>query len=119
MKKAATVEEYLADVPEPQKTTLLEVRERIRQAAPPEATEVISYGMPAFYYKGALVGYASFARHCSLFPMNGSLVAQLQLELAKYETSKGTIRFPVDKPLPAALIKKIVKMRVAENEKKR
>ena len=114
--KATTVDEYLAGVPEPARGTLQKLRETIRAAAPKDAIEKISYGMPAFYYKGGLVGYAAFAKHCSLFPMNSSLVKNFEAELAGYKTSKGTIQFPQDKPLPAALVKKIVKARVAENE---
>jgi uncharacterized protein YdhG (YjbR/CyaY superfamily) len=75
--------------------------------------------MPAFKYKGGLVGYAAFSNHCSLFPMNASLVEEFQEELKRYRTSKGTIQFPVDKPLPAALVKKIVRARVKENEQKK
>ena len=70
MKKVNTVEEYLAGVPEPQRSTLEKLRAMIRAAAPKEATEGISYGMPAFKYKGGLVAYASFKCHCSFFPMN-------------------------------------------------
>ena len=112
-------DEYLARVPEPARTTLAKIRAMIRSVVPKEATEAISYGMPAFKYKGALVGFAAFADHCSLFPMNAALIVAFQDELKGYETSKGTIRFPVDKPLPAALVKRIVKARVAENESKK
>ncbi len=108
------MEEYLAGVPEPARTTLNKVRAWIRSAAP-EATEGISYGMPAFRYKGMLVWFAAFSDHCSLFP-GASVVKAFQDELRDDSTSKGTIRFPVDKPLPAALVKKMVKARVAENE---
>ena len=94
-------------VPEPARSTLLKMRAMIRAAAGPEATETISYGMPSFRYKGALVGYAAFAKHCSFFPMNSSLIEQFGEELAGYSTAKGTIRFPLDKPLPAPLVKKI------------
>jgi len=118
MKKAVTVDEYLADFAEPAHGALQKLREMIRAAAPKEATEAIGYGRPAFKYKGPLVGYAAFKEHCSFFPMNGALVEQFQEELKKYKTSKGTIRFSVDKPLPAALVKKLVKARVAENEAK-
>jgi uncharacterized protein YdhG (YjbR/CyaY superfamily) len=117
MKKAATVEEYLAGVPEPARTTLEKMRAMIRAAAPQEATEKISYGMPAFYYKGGLVAYAAFRDHCSFFPMNGGLVAEFAAELAGYETSKGTIRFARERPLPAGLVKKLVRARVAQNER--
>ena len=118
MRKVANVEEYLADVPEPALTTLEKVRAVIRSVVPDEATEYITYGMPAFKYKGPLFAYAAFKEHCSLFPMNASLIERFADELKGYETAKGTIRFPVDKAPPAALIKKLVKARVAENEAK-
>lgn len=118
MKKALTVDEYLAGVPEPARTTLGKLRATIRAAAPKDATEKISYGMPAFYYKGGLVAYAAFKGHCSLFPMDGGITKEFAAELAKYEVAKGTIRFALDKPLPAALVRKIVKARVAKNEAK-
>ncbi len=122
MKKAIsppqTVDEYIERVLEPARTTLSRIRAIIRSAVPPEATEAISYQMPMFKYKGLLCGYAAFANHCSLFPMGSSVIATFQKELAKFETSKGTIRFPVDKPPSAALIRKMVKARVAMNEQK-
>jgi uncharacterized protein YdhG (YjbR/CyaY superfamily) len=114
-----TVDEYLAGVAEPARSTLNRVRATIRSAVPPEATEAISYGMPTFKYKGGLVAFAAFANHCSLFPMSGSVIEALKNELKDYFTSKGTIRFPVDKPLPAALVKKLVKARIAQNERKK
>lgn len=115
-KAPKTVDEYLALVPEPARTTLAKVRATIRAAAPPEATEGISYGMPMFKYKGLLVGFAAFAKHCSLFP-GAAPIAEFHEELKKYPTSKGTIQFPMDNPLPVALVKKLVKARVEENEK--
>ena len=114
-----TVDEYLAGVPEAARGTLNKVRATIRSVVPPEATEALSYGMPAFQYKGALVGYAAFSKHCSFFPMSAALIEAFQDELKDFQTSKGTIRFPVDKPLPAALVKKLVKARVAQNESKK
>jgi uncharacterized protein YdhG (YjbR/CyaY superfamily) len=113
------MDEYLAGVLEPARTTLSKLRAVIRSAVPAETTEGISYGMPAFKYKGPLIAFAAFKQHCSLFPMNAGLVAEFSDELKNYVTSKGTIRFPLDKPPPAALVKKIVKARVAENEAKR
>jgi len=110
-----TVDEYLAAVPEPARSTLLKIRATIRSAAPKEATEKISYGMPSFQYEGGLIGYAAFSKHCSLFPMSAALIDELEDELAPYRTSKGTLRFPVDKPMPASLVKKLVKARVAQN----
>ena len=115
---AKGVEQYLARVPEPARSTLQKVRAAIRAAVPAEATEVISYGMPAFHYKGALVAYAAFKKHCSFFPMNASLIEALGEELRGYRTSKGTLQFPQDKPLPVSLVKKMVKARVAENKAK-
>jgi uncharacterized protein YdhG (YjbR/CyaY superfamily) len=114
-----SVEEYLARLPEPAHSTLEKIRATIRAVVPAEAEEAISYGMPAFRYKGALVGYAAFKDHCSFFPMNSSLITEFEQDLKAYSTAKGTIRFPLDKPLPAALVKKLVKARVADNERKK
>jgi uncharacterized protein YdhG (YjbR/CyaY superfamily) len=108
-----TVDEYLARVPEPARGTLNKIRAAIRSAAPPGATEIISYGMPAFKHKGVLVWFAAFSNHCSLFP-TASMIEKFKSELKGYSPSKGTIQFPTDKPLPAALVKKIVKARVAQ-----
>ena len=97
------------------------MQEAIRAAAPREATETISYRIPAFKSKnGVLVWYAAFSSHCSLFP-TASVIEAFREELKGFSTSKGTIHFPVDKPLPVGLIKKIVKARVneAENKKRR
>lgn len=116
MKATVSVEGYLAGVPEPARTTLEKIRAAIRSAVPAEGTECISYGMPAFRYKGALVCYGAFSDHCSFFPMNSSLVREFSEQLKGFATAKGTIRFAVDKPLSTALIRKMVKLRVAENE---
>jgi len=113
------VEAYLAAVPEPARTTLAKVRAMIRSVVPAEATEGLSYGMPAFRYKGALVGYAAFKDHCSFFPMNATLIDTMKEELKGYRTSKGTLQFPSDKPLPATLLKKMVKARIADNDQKK
>jgi len=112
------VDEYLAGVPEPARSTLTRIRAIIRSAAPPEATEAISYGMPTFKHKGSLLAIAAFSRHCSLFPMSLAVIEKFKNELKGFHTSKGTLQFPMDKPLPAALVKKLVKERVAENERK-
>ncbi len=111
-------DEYLAAVPEPARSTLNKIRAVIRSVAPPEATEAISYGMPPFKYKGVLVWFAAFSNHCSLFP-GASVIEAFKHELRNFQTSKGTIHFPVDKPLSAALVKKLVKARIAENERKK
>ena len=112
------VDEYLAGIPEPARTTLNKVRAVLRSVAPPEATEGISYGIPTFKYKGMLASYAAFPDHCSLFPGAGPTV-EFKNELKNFQTSKGTIRFAPDKPLPATLLKKLVKSRIRENERKK
>jgi uncharacterized protein YdhG (YjbR/CyaY superfamily) len=111
------VDEYLADVPEPARRTLRKVRAAIRSAVPAEATECISYGMPAFKHKGMLVWFAAFSDHCSLFP-TASVIESFKKELKGFSTSKGTIQFPTDKPLPVALVKKLVKARIAQIKSK-
>ena len=110
------VDEYLATVPEDARATLALVRKTIKAAAP-QADEVISYQMPMYKQHGMVVGFAAFKNHCSLFP-GAKAVATYKDELKGYKTSKGTIQFPIGKPLPAALVKKIVKSCVAENEER-
>lgn len=116
--KPKTVDEYLATVPDPARTTLNKVRAAIRSVVPAETTEVISYGIPGFRYKGMVVWYAAFSDHCSLFP-TASVIKQFKEELKDYRISKGTIHFPVDKPLPATLLTRMVKARLAEVEGKK
>jgi uncharacterized protein YdhG (YjbR/CyaY superfamily) len=112
------VDEYLAGVPQPARSTLNKIRVAIRSAVPSEATETISYGIPAFKHKGVLVWFAAFSNHCSFFP-TASVIEAFKNELKGFSTSKGTIHFPTDKPLPAALVKKMVKLRVAQIESKK
>lgn len=116
--RAKTVDEYLAAVPEPARSTLNEIRSTIRSTVPAEATESISYGIPVFKHEGVVVWFAAFRDHCSLFP-GASVIAAFKDELKDCQTSKGTIRFPVDKPLPAELVKKLVRARMAEGKQKR
>jgi len=113
-----SVDEYLAGVPEPARSTLNKIRAAIRSAVPAEATETISYRIPAFKHKKVLVWFAAFSDHCSLFP-TASVIEAFKNELKGFRTSKGTIHFPVDKPLPAALVKRLVKARIAQNERKK
>jgi uncharacterized protein YdhG (YjbR/CyaY superfamily) len=113
---AKNVDEYLAGVPEPGRSTLTKVRAVIRSVAPAETTEVISYGIPTFKYKRGLVALAAFKDHCSFFPMGASVLDAFKEELKEFRVSKGTLHFPLDRPLPAALVKKIVKARIAQNE---
>jgi uncharacterized protein YdhG (YjbR/CyaY superfamily) len=114
----STVEEYLARVPEPARTALKKLREVIRSVVPREATEVISYRIPAFRHNRVLVWYAAFSNHVSVFP-GAAVVAAFKDDLAVFKTSKGTVQFPTDKPLPIALIKRIVKARIEEVERKK
>ncbi len=111
---AIDVDEYLAGVPKEARVTLEKLRKTIKAAAP-MASEVISYQMPMYKHHGMVVGFAAFKDHCSIFPGSAVMDAYKE-ELKVYDTSKGTIRFPANKPLPAALVKKLVKARIAENE---
>ena len=113
-----TVDEYLERVPEAARTTLKKIRTVIRSVAPPEATEGISYGMPTFKYKGMLASFGAFSDHCSLFPGAGPTI-EFKNELKNFQTSKGTVRFAPNKPLPTALLKRLLKARIAENERKK
>ena len=117
MKTYTTVEEYLNDVPADKLAVLEKLRKTIRSVVP-KAEEYISYDMPTFKYYGPLVSYAAFKEHCSLFPWNSTLIKKFAGELKNYKTSKGTIQFTVEKPLPIPLIKKLIKERVKENEEK-
>ncbi|HEY6435368.1 MAG TPA: DUF1801 domain-containing protein [Ignavibacteriaceae bacterium] len=108
------IETYIALQPENVRAALEKMRQVIKTAAP-DAEEVISYGMPAYRYHGMLVYFAGFKNHYSLFPGNASLIAEMAEDLKAYKTSKGTIQFSPDKPLPVGLIKKIVKIRMKEN----
>lgn len=113
-----TIDEYLVRVPEPARSTLNKIRAAIRSAAPAAATEAISYGIPAFKYKGVLIWFAAFSKHCSLFP-TASVIEMFKSDLKGYAISKGTIKFPTDKPLPSALVKKMVKTRVKQIDNKK
>jgi uncharacterized protein YdhG (YjbR/CyaY superfamily) len=110
-----SVEDYLAALPEAPRAALEKLRKTIRAAAP-EATETISYQMPTFKLNGRfLVSYAAFKDHCSLFPASSKVLEALGEELEPYFSGKGTIRFTADKPLPSAVVKKIMKTRIEEN----
>lgn len=108
------VDVFLAKAPQPQRGTLTALAKVIR-AALPAATEGISYGLPCFLLDGkGVAGFAWFKDHCSYFPMSGSVLGTLAKDVAAYEASKGGLRFPVDKALPAGLVKKLIKARLAE-----
>jgi uncharacterized protein YdhG (YjbR/CyaY superfamily) len=107
-----TVDEYLAAAPEPHRSTLTRLRSDLR-ALHPEATETISYGMPAFKQGGkAIAGYAYFKAHCSYFPHSGTVLPAIGDDLAGYEWTKGTLKFPVDQPLPVTLLRSLVETRL-------
>jgi uncharacterized protein YdhG (YjbR/CyaY superfamily) len=115
MVRSADVDRYLAALPEDVRTVLERLRKAIKAAAP-DATETISYQMPAFKDHGRfLVSYAAFKDHCSLFPASYAVMQALGDELQPYLSGKGTLRFTADKPIPAALVKKIVEKRLEEN----
>jgi uncharacterized protein YdhG (YjbR/CyaY superfamily) len=113
-----TGDEYFARLPDSSRSTLKEMRATIRSAVPPEAIETISYGIPAFKHNKVLVWFAAFSNHCSLFP-TAAVIEAFRDELKSFPTSKGTIQFPTNKPLPTALIKKIVRERVVQSERKK
>lgn len=117
MKKAKqqneTIDEYIASFPKNVQEILEEIRQAIRESAP-NAEETISYQIPAFRLNGVLVYFAAFKNHIGFYPTSSGVTA-FKKELSQYKVSKGTIRFPMDKPIPFDLIKKIVKYRVREN----
>lgn len=112
--KAETIDAYLAALGPEQRGALEKLR-RMIQAAAPKAEECISYQLPAFRQDGMLVGFGAGAKHCSFYLMSSSVLEGFEEELEGYDTSKGTIRFPADEPLPATLVRKLVKARLAEN----
>jgi uncharacterized protein YdhG (YjbR/CyaY superfamily) len=114
--RAGVVDKYLASVPEEKRATLEKLRRTIRTVVP-EAEEIIWYQIPTFKFQGKpLVSFAAFKNHCSLFPMSMAIIRAHEDELKSYLTSKGTVRFTSDKPLPATLVKKIVRARIKENQ---
>lgn len=114
MPAPASVDEYLKGLPKPSRAALEKLRKTIKAAAP-NATDAISYQMPAFKVDGRpLVAYAAFKDHCSLFPMSMKVIEDHRNELEPYLSGKGTVRFDMDEPLPAGLVKKIIKARIAE-----
>lgn len=112
----AEIDAYLATLPIDMRRALQALRETI-QAAAPDAVEAISYGAPAFKYRGRpLVSYRAARTHCSFYPMNPSVMDAHRDELKPFDTSKGTIRFTPGKPIPDALVTKLVQARVAETD---
>jgi len=113
-RKLTTIDEYLADANPDQRRTLNKLRAIVRAAAP-EAQECISYGIPAFRLNGRpLVFFAAWTNHCSLYPGNSAILKHFRDDLKDFEIRKGTIRFLPNSPLPIALVKKLVKARVAD-----
>ena len=112
---ATTVEEYFQSLPDASCKVLAKLRATIREVMPADAVEVISYGMPAFKRKRVLVWIGAFADHCSLFP-TASVIESFRRELGGFSVSKGTVQFPLDMPIPAALVKKLVKARIEQDE---
>jgi uncharacterized protein YdhG (YjbR/CyaY superfamily) len=113
--KPKTIDEYLATLSDDKRAALEKLRKTIKAAAP-KAEECISYRLPAFRLNGKLlVAFGAAAKHCAFYPMSSSTVAAHKADLKDYDTGKGTIRFQPDHPLPAALVRKLVKARIAEN----
>lgn len=111
--KPADIDSYLSTLPDEARATLEELRQTIKAAAP-DAVEAISYGMPGFKYKGVgLISFAAWKNHCAVYGANADVPPD---ELAGYDTSKGTIRFPLGEPLPRALVKTLVGARIAKIE---
>src|SRR5262245_50940850 len=113
-----TIDAYLATLNDAQRAALAKLRERIRAAAP-DAEECISYRLPAFRQNGMLVAFGATPNHCAFYPMSSTTVRDHEVELEGYDISKGTIRFSPEKPLPAVLVRKLVKARLAENAARR
>lgn len=116
MKAAASVDEYISTADPNAKKALRDIRKTIKATAP-KAEEVISYQIPGYKFHGMLVFFAAWKNHISLYPAPWG-AESLKKEMSAYEGSKGTIKFPLDKPMPLLLIKKIVKYRMKENEMK-
>ena len=115
MARAETIDDYLAAVPEDVRAALAKLRKTIKAAAP-KATEVISYQIPAYKHQGLLVGFASSSGLCTFHIMSVEVTRAHAAELKGYKLGKASIRFAPDKPLPTALVTKLVKARIAENE---
>lgn len=108
------VDAYLATLDEPKRTTLGELRQTIMSVIP-QAEQCISYGMPAFRLHGEVIaGFAAFKNHLSYLPHSGSVLSQLEADVAPYAQSKGALRFPVDKPLPKELVEKLIAVRIRQ-----
>lgn len=111
--KLKSVDDYIDALPQPAKKLMQQMRATIKKAAP-KAEEVISYSMPAFKLNGMLVWYAAFKTHIGFYP-RVSGIETFKKDIEKYKWAKGSVQFPMDKPLPLALVTKIVKFRVKEN----
>lgn len=114
-KVAATVDEYLEALPDPVRKMLEKLRKTIKAAAP-GAEELISYQIPTYKQHGPVIHFAVFKNHCSLIPVNDFIVAELGDELKAFKLKGSTLHFTVDNPLPATLVKKIVKLRLRHNK---
>ena len=118
-KEPSVIDDYLASLAQPARGTLSKVCEAIRSVVPPGTTEAITYRMPVWKYKGVLIGVVAYSNHCGLCVMNPSVMELFPQDIAKLNTTKGTIRFAIDKPLPLAFVRRLVKARVEQNESKK
>jgi uncharacterized protein YdhG (YjbR/CyaY superfamily) len=111
---AREIDEYLASLDEPKRSTLAQLRDTIMEIVP-DAEQGISYGMPAFKLRGkTIAGFAAFKNHLSYLPHSGSVIPELTEETAGYTSTKGSLHFPVDEPLPKPLVRKLLKVRMAQ-----
>ena len=111
---AQEIDDYLGALEEPKRSTLAQLRETIMGIVP-EAEQVISYGMPAFKLRGkTIAGFAAFKDHLSYLPHSGSVISELADETAGYASTKGSLHFPIDEPLPGALVRKLLEVRMAQ-----
>lgn len=112
--KSKVVDAYLATIPEPKRSTLQSLRKTILEIIP-DAEEVISYGFPGYRLDGKIIcGFDAFKNHCSYFPHSSLVIAELKNELVNYKTSKGALQFPIDKPLPKTLVRKLIRVRLSQ-----
>ncbi len=110
----STIDEYISQFPKEVQDLLNKLRKTIKDIVP-EAEEIINYGIPTFKYHGNLVHFAAYKKHIGFYPAPSG-ISQFKKELSKYETAKGSVKFPIDKPIPFDLIKKITKFRAKENK---
>lgn len=117
MPAAKNIDEYIKGFPPDVQSILQKIRQVVNSAVP-KAEEAIKYAIPALVLNGNLIFFAAWKKHIGVYPITSAIIKELSKELTPYEVSKGTVRFPLDKPIPYGLIKKLVKVRIKENAAK-